>query len=70
MQSIENKILSRIYDRGTGFTFSSFDFISEFNDYNIDKALSNLTKEGKIRRITRDIYDYPVACVTGGAKTL
>jgi len=59
MQSIEDKILSRIYGRGTGFTFSSFDFISEFNDNNIDKALSSLNKKGKIRRITRGMYDYP-----------
>jgi len=59
MQSIDDKILSRIYGRGKGFTFSSFDFIGEFKDNNIDKSLSTLTKEGKIRRISRGIYDYP-----------
>ncbi len=59
MQSIENKILSRIYGNGRGFSFSSFDFIDEFKDNNIDKALSTLTKEGKIRRVARGMYDYP-----------
>ena len=59
MQSIADKILSRIYGNGRGYSFTSFDFIREFKDNNIDKALSTLTKEGKIRRITRGIYDYP-----------
>lgn len=59
MQSIDNKILSRIYGHGKGYTFSSFDFIGEFKDNNIDKSLSSLTKEGKIRRVTRGMYDYP-----------
>ena len=59
MQSIDSKMLSRIYGNGRGYVFSSFDFIREFKDNNIDKALSVLTKEGKIRRIARGIYDYP-----------
>ena len=59
MQSIENKILSRIYGNGRRYSFTSFDFIREFKDNNIDKALSTLTKEDKIRRIARGIYDYP-----------
>lgn len=59
MKSIENMVLSRIYGRGKGFVFSSADFIDEFRDNNIDKALSELTKQGKIRRIIRGLYDYP-----------
>ena len=59
MQSIDDKILSRIYGNGRGYSFTSFDFIREFKDNNIDKSLSTLTKEGKIRRIARGIYDYP-----------
>ena len=35
------------------------DFIKEFSTNSIDKALSNLTKQGKIRRIARGLYDYP-----------
>jgi len=57
--SIENKILSRIYGRGRGFCFTSHDFIDEFRDNNIDKALSSLAKQKKIRRVVRGIYDYP-----------
>ena len=59
MQSIENKILSRIYGRGRGWAFFSKDFSAEFGSTNIDKALSSLTKEKKIRRICRGMYDYP-----------
>ncbi len=44
MQSIDDKILSRIYGNGRGYSFTSFDFIREFKDYYIDKALSILTK--------------------------
>lgn len=59
MQSIDKKILSRIYGHGRGWSFFAKDFSSEFGSVNIDKALSTLTKEGKIRRINRGMYDYP-----------
>jgi hypothetical protein len=59
MQSIDVKVLLRIYGNGRGYSFTCFDFIIEFKDNNIDKALSFLTKEGKMRRISRGIYDYP-----------
>ncbi len=54
-----NRILSRIYGHGRGWVFSKYDFIKEFSGDNIDKALSILAKDGKIRRITRGLYDYP-----------
>jgi hypothetical protein len=59
LKSIENKVLSRIYGRGKGYAFSSNDFIDEFSQNSIDKALSTLTKKSKIRRVARGIYDYP-----------
>lgn len=59
MQSTENKILSRIYGHGRGWAFFAKDFGAEFGTLNIDKALSELTKLGKIRRICRGMYDYP-----------
>ena len=59
MKSIEEKILYRIYGYGRGYTFSSNDFIKDYPINSIDKALSNLTKLGKIRRISRGLYDYP-----------
>lgn len=59
MQPIVNKILSRIYGRGRGWSFTKTDFIAEFGEANIHKALSDLEKAGKIRRICRGVYDYP-----------
>jgi uncharacterized protein DUF6088 len=59
MQPIENKILSRIYGRGRGWAFTKVDFVAEFGEINIHQALSSLAKAGKIRRVTRGVYDYP-----------
>jgi len=59
MQTIEDKIVSRIYGRGRGWAFSPNDFTGSFSRANIDKSLSKLTQQGTIRRIARGIYDYP-----------
>jgi|UniRef100_UPI0040476705 hypothetical protein len=59
MKSVEDRILYTIYGHGKGYAFSTNDFIKEFSTNSIDKALSNLTKQGKIRRIARGLYDYP-----------
>jgi len=59
MQTIENKVIYRIYGRGRGWSFSANDFATEFKRSSIDWVLSNLTESGKIRRIARGIYDYP-----------
>lgn len=59
MRSVEERILYTIYGHGKGYAFSTNDFIKEFSTNSIDKALSNLTKQGKIRRIARGLYDYP-----------
>ncbi|MBK2111279.1 hypothetical protein IB685_03690 [Francisella tularensis subsp. novicida FSC159] len=59
MQSIEQKILSKIYRNGRGYSFSSNDFIKDYPRESIDWSLSNLTRRGIIRRIARGLYDYP-----------
>ena len=59
MKSVEDRILYTIYGHGKGYAFSTNDFIKDFSTNSIDKALSNLTKQGKIRRIARGLYDYP-----------
>ena len=59
MQSFNKKAISRIYGRGRGWAFSSNDFVEDFNRGQIDNALSELCREGKIRRVCRGIYDYP-----------
>jgi predicted transcriptional regulator of viral defense system len=59
MQTIENKIIYRIYGHGRGWSFSANDFTAEFKRSSIDWVLSNLTESGKVRRIYRGIYDHP-----------
>ncbi len=59
MQSIDNKLFNIIKGTGKGYVFSGADFIDKFAGDNIDKALSTLAKENKIRRIMRGIYDFP-----------
>lgn len=59
MQTISNKILSRIYGRGRGWAFFPNEFVGDFDRKQIDNALSDLAAEGKIRRIYRGMYDYP-----------
>ena len=59
MQSVDSKILSRIYGRGRGWAFSPNDFVADFSRQQIDKALSALTRADTIRRVCRGIYDYP-----------
>jgi len=59
MNSSLKKVLSRIYGHGRGWVFSKSDFIDEVSADSIDKALSELAKEGKIRRIARGLYEYP-----------
>jgi len=59
MQSIEDKILSRIYGRGRGWAFTQKDFIAGFGTANIHQALSSLARSGRIRRVFLGVYDYP-----------
>ncbi len=56
---IEKKIKSRINGHGKGWAFTKVDFASEFSEDNIHKALSSLTKSGKIRRVSQGVYDSP-----------
>jgi hypothetical protein len=59
MQPIENKILSRIYGHGREWAFTQVDFVADFGTTNIHQALSRLARAGKIRRVSRGVYDYP-----------
>lgn len=55
-QSIENKVVARIYGHGRGWAFSPKDF----HDLGrVDMPLIRLTAAGTIRRVIRGIYDYP-----------
>jgi len=59
MQTVEQKILSRIYGRGRGWAFTKTDFATGFGEANIHQALSSLARAGTIRRVSHGVYDYP-----------
>lgn len=59
MQSVNKKVIFRVYGRGRGWAFSANDFVEILSRSQIDFALSELCREGKIRRVCRGIYDYP-----------
>ena len=59
MQSVENKIVSRIYGSQKGWAFSKNDFMDLGGDDLIRKALSILEVKGTSRRVLRGLYDYP-----------
>jgi len=59
MQSIEQKILSRIYGKGRGWAFTKADFVVGFGEASIHQALSSLARVGTIRRVCHGVYDYP-----------
>ena len=59
MQTIEDKIVSRIYGRGRGWAFCANDFSADFGRSTIDWVLYNLVASGTVRRVYRGVYDYP-----------
>lgn len=55
-QTIEDKVIARIYGHGRGWAFSPMDF----RDFGrVDMALLRLLQAGAIRRVLRGLYDYP-----------
>lgn len=58
-QSIDKKVLSRIYGRGRGSVHVPTDFLDLGSRQAIGLALHRLAKKGTIRRLARGIYDYP-----------
>ena len=59
MQSIDSKILSRIYGRGKGCVVTPGDFLDLGSRQAVDLALHRLVKKATLRRLTRGLYDYP-----------
>ncbi len=59
MQSIEKKIISRIFGHGEGWVFSQNDFSDAGSRLSIDTSLHRLKKKGTIKRALRGIYYYP-----------
>ena len=60
MNTVTNKILRKIYAKQRGWVFTQKDFMN-FGGTRaaVDKVLSRLAKQGKIRRLDRGVYDYP-----------
>lgn len=59
MKNISESIFYFISGHGRGWAFSSSDLAGRFARQQIDNSLSDLAKEGKIRRVARGVYDYP-----------
>jgi len=58
-QSIENKIVSRIYGNKRGWVFTPNHFLDLGSRAAVAQSLVRLAKSGTIRRLTRGLYDYP-----------
>ena len=59
MQSIDNKIISRIYGKGRGWCFTPNNFLDLGTPGAIRLSLHRLCKKNTIRRLARGLYDYP-----------
>ena len=59
MYKLEDKAFYFISGHGRGWAFSSSDLLGKFSRSQADNLLLELTKKGKIRRVTRGVYDYP-----------
>ncbi len=59
MYSLHDKAFFFISGHGRGWAFSSNDLLAKFSRQQADNVLSDLVKDGKIRRVCRGIYDYP-----------
>ena len=69
MKSIKDKIKKRIEHLEAGYAFSARDFLRDFRRYEVDVALSNLVKEGVIRRVIPGIYERPRMSTLLGTQT-
>lgn len=58
-QSVDSKVLSRIYGKKRGWVFTPIHFLDLGSRTAIDQALGRLAKSGTIRRLARGLYDYP-----------
>lgn len=59
VSSLHNNAFYFIAGHGRGWAFSSSDLLKKFSRQQADNVLSDLVKDGKIRRVCRGIYDYP-----------
>jgi hypothetical protein len=58
-QSIDNKIISRIYGKKRGWVFTPGNFKDLGSRSAIDMTLMRYKEKGTIRKLARGLYDYP-----------
>jgi len=58
-ESMKNKIFAKIQAENRGWVFSAIDFLPDFKRWEIDRSLTDLEKDGLIRRILSGLYHYP-----------
>ena len=59
MASVADKIMNRVSDQPTGWVCTPKDFVDLGSRQAVDQALSRLVKAGKLRRVSRGLYDKP-----------
>jgi hypothetical protein len=59
MQSLDNKLLSRVYGTGRGSVFTQDGFLDLGSRAAVDKSLSRLAQKGTLNRLARGVYYYP-----------
>jgi len=58
-QSIDNRVLSRIYGHGRGWVFTPAHFTDLGSRTAVATALKRYKQNGTIRQVARGLYDYP-----------
>lgn len=59
MQTVENKALAQIARHGRGWVFTPQDLANTGSPHAVLMALLRLSRQGRIRRLARGVYDYP-----------
>ena len=59
MDTTTKRISQRITGKGRGWVFTPKDFLDYGSRSSVDQAMSRMARKGKIRRLTRGIYEYP-----------
>lgn len=59
MSSTPDQILKRARSHGRGSVFTPADFLDVGSRDAVDQALSRLSRDGRLRRIARGLYDFP-----------
>ena len=59
MQSIQDKLVARIYGTGRGWVFTPSHFLDLGARKSVDMSLVRLADAGTIRRVAHGLYDYP-----------